>query len=210
MKLRINERESSPSELAWNEFKNLISVSIPKRIEIIENKLQQNGQTIFSSEVIQEFNNIRTRLDGLQQQYQLTESMRRKGKVRLSESKLHNIIKESIRRVLKEGLDNSDNFGWVIGDYHMGLDVDHPFEVSEKRFKSKDEALNDGIEHLVKYKDYCDYGHTSGLMLFKYISNNGDSYSELLKEPIAVVEWDGIRTYRYDVNGNIAQELINL
>ena len=109
MKLRINERESSPAELAWNEFKNLISVSIPKRIEIIENKLQQNGQTIFASEVIQEFNNIRTRLDNLQQQYQLTESMQRKGKVRLSESKLRDIIRESVNKVLKEGvLDDYD------------------------------------------------------------------------------------------------------
>lgn len=172
--------------------------------------MQQKGQTIFSSEVIQKFNNIRTRLDSLQQQYQLKESIQQKGKIRLSESNLRDIIKESVRKVLKEELDNNDKYGWVIGNYHMGLDVDHPFEVSEKIFKSKDEALNDGIGHLIKYKDYCDYGHTSGLMLFKSISNNGDNYTEMLKEPIAVVEWDGTRMYRYDVNGNITQELISL
>ena len=55
MKVRINERESSPAELAWNEFKNL------------------------------------------------------KGKVRLSESKLRDIIRESVNKVLKEGvLDDYD------------------------------------------------------------------------------------------------------
>jgi hypothetical protein len=98
--MNTSEKDKSPAERAWEEYKNLIGLSIPKRINIIDQNLAQNGQTIFSSEVLQEFNNLRNCLNNLQQQYQLGESKKASNLSRLTESKLDVIIRKTLKHVL--------------------------------------------------------------------------------------------------------------
>lgn len=99
----LNEREMSPAENAWEEYKDLITISLPKRIKIINHKLQNSGQTIFSSEVLSEFEQVRTRLKNLEDQYKLNESFKSvptKSSKKIKKSQLKQMINECVEQAL--------------------------------------------------------------------------------------------------------------
>lgn len=91
----LNEREKSPSENAWEEYKNLIGISLPKRIKMIDDKLSKNGQTIFNSEVIFEMNNAIKCINNLKTQYGLNEN------VKITKQELKQMINECVREVMQ-------------------------------------------------------------------------------------------------------------
>lgn len=129
--------------------------------------------------------------------------------IKLNEAQLRSIVAESVKNVLKEILETDVQYGWVIGDYSTGLDVHHPFEASETLFKSENEALNDGIKHFAKYKDYHNYGHDSGLMLFKATNYNGDYRTDMLDEPLVINDYKGMTIYRRE-NGDVVASKVEL
>ena len=99
----LNERELSPAENAWKEYEYLVTISLPKRIKIINQKLQNYGQTIFCSEVLSEFEQVRTRLKNLEDQYKLNESFKSvptKSSKKIKKSQLKQMINECVEQAL--------------------------------------------------------------------------------------------------------------
>ena len=174
------------------------------------NNLNDGGGHISASEYETSLGDAKNKLQPMKSNNQLNCNLNMNKKlIRLTESDLHRIVKESVQRILKETQEVAEEYGWVIGDYFSGLDVDHPFETSEELFKSKNEALNDGIKHFVKYKDYCSRGHDSGLMLFKATTYNGDRHTEMLDEPLVINDYNGMTIYRRE-NGNVTSKTVEL
>lgn len=126
--------------------------------------------------------------------------------IKLNENQLRNIIKESINKVLNESFDADEKYGWVIAHYYHGLSDNGP-EDSQRTFSSKDEALNDGLQHFIKYVDKGKYG----LQLCKLVYNEeyDEYFPEILDAPLVINEWDGIRLYK-DENNPDNYEIIEL
>lgn len=121
MFMALNNRNyKNPSVQAWEGLRMFLQ-SFTERMNRFDSMTERQSRDIGVDEVFNEIQRMKQQLDSIQKGLNLSngtipienqginppaenESCRRKGKVRLSESKLKEIIKESVKNALSKGV----------------------------------------------------------------------------------------------------------
>ena len=137
--------------------------------------------------------------------------MNKKQVIKINEGQLHQIVRESIKRVLKESQysdlsqDDWDDLYRAANDKNLSPDyhyfrwkifklkgVNKGFEKFEEEsdmyafYKSAEEALNDGLKHLKKY--------SKGTYIF-YLIDAGSELREIIINDGEIIQDDDMRYY---------------
>lgn len=123
-----------------------------------------------------------------------------KRRIRLTESDLHRVIKESVRKILNETNEMTEEYGWVIGRLNSGHIIES-YRGVPNFFNSKEDALNDGLKHLAKHRDNFSGNQGVYLQLYKVEYINDYPHAVDLYEPIATNEFKEYIVIYYLDNG---------